>query len=948
MEKLTTLLSVAAVVVVPFVVGTFLARRLRLSDYGWKIGVVLFTLAFGSSVTYWGWRNDRIRTGIDLSGGAILVYQVMGDKVLDTVEMDRLIAAVSLRVNPGGVKEVTIRRLGDNQIEIIVPKVDEAEASRLENIISRTGKLEFRILADQRHHAELIERALKEESREIRGEDGQWLARWIPVKPGEENSFVGEGYRGIARRERTIDGRPRLEILVIRDNYNVTGDYLTNASVGTDRNLRPCVNFAFNAVGAERFGGLTSSHLPEQGGQFTYKLGIILDNFLYSAPSIQSTITDRGEITGSFTKAEVADLVNVLNAGALPATLSETPISKLVIGPTLGRDTIERSSNAILIASILVPIFMLGYYRFAGMVANFALVINVLCILAIMITVKAAFTLAGLAGLALTVGMAVDNNVLVYERLREELARGSSLRMAIRNAFARASTVIIDANVTTLISAVVLYVIGSDQVKGFAVALFLGVALSMFTAVWVARVIFEVAERKQWITEAKMLQLIGQTNIDFMRLFPVTVSISIALIVIGIAGLFVRGKNALDIDFTGGVSVQVVFKEGREQDTAAVRKTVGEVAKLPDVVVSDARVGEEPLGRRFVVNTSEQDLEKVVGTLKEVFGDNLEANSLKVVELTPIAAATGEQAEATTEKPAEAPASADPWAGGARAKLAFHLPINHDNLAEAFQRAIKQAGVPDTGLVEFSNPNYTEGDQGAYGEWSVRSKLAPDQLEKALAQLNSDLQASPYFPAANKIGGAVAVNTQRQAIFALTASWACMLVYLWIRFQGVAFGLAAVVALIHDVLIMLSAVALSYWLTGPLGFLNVDPFKINLTMVAAMLLIIGYSVNDTIIVFDRIREVRGKLPAITPEIVNQSVNQTLSRTLITSFTVLLVVLVLYALGGEAIRGMAFALLIGTLSGTYSSIYIAAPVLLWLAKPKGGQRAHGTAPEVSQD
>ncbi len=947
MEKLTTLLSVAAVVVVPFVVGTLLARRLRLADYGWKIGVVLFTLAFGSTVTYWGWRHDRIRTGIDLSGGAILVYQVMGDKVLDTADMDRLIAAVSLRVNPGGVKEVTIRRLGDNQIEIIVPKVDEAEAARLENIISRTGKLEFRILADQRHHAELIERALKEEAREIRGDDGQWLARWTPVKPGEENSFVGEGYRGIARRERTIDGKPRLEILVVRDNYNVTGDYLTSASVGTDRNLRPCVNFAFNANGAERFGGLTSSHLPEQGGQFTYKLGIILDNFLYSAPSIQSTITDRGEITGSFTKAEVTDLVNVLNAGALPATLSESPISKLVIGPTLGRDTIERSSNAILIASILVPIFMLGYYRFAGMVANLALIINVLCILAIMITVKAAFTLAGLAGLALTVGMAVDNNVLVYERLREELARGASLRMAIRNAFARTSTVIIDANVTTLISAVVLYVIGSDQVKGFAVALFLGVALSMFTAVWVARVIFEVAERKQWITEAKMLQLIGQTNIDFMRLFPITVSLSIVVIVIGMAGLFIRGTNALDIDFTGGVSVQVVFKQGQEQDTAAVRKTVGEQAKLPDVVVSDARVGDEPLGRRFVINTSEQDLEKVEAALKEVFGAKLEANSLTVSELKVIEAATGEKA-AEGEKPAEAPTSADPWAGGARAKLVFHLPINHDNLLDAFQKAVRQAGLPDTGLVEFSNPNYSEGDQGAYDQWSVRSKLAPEQLQTALTQLNSDLQASPYFPAANKIGGAVAANTQRQALYALTASWACMLVYLWIRFQGVAFGLAAVVALIHDVLIMLSAVALSYWLTGPLGFLNVDPFKINLTMVAAFLLIIGYSVNDTIIVFDRIREVRGKLPAITPEIVNQSVNQTLSRTLITSFTVLLVVLVLYALGGEAIRGMAFALLIGTVSGTYSSIYIAAPVLLWLAKPKGEGKARGAAAAASEN
>ena len=231
-----------------------------------------------------------------------------------------------------------------------------------------------------------------------------------------------------------------------------------------------------------------------------------------------------------------------------------------------------------------------------------------------------------------------------------------------------------------------------------------------------------------------------------------------------------------------------------------------------------------------------------------------------------------------------------------------------------------------------TNPDYVEGDK-PYAAWNLRIKLPPAKAAKVVDELQRQVKESPYFPSASAIGSAVASGTQMQAIYALVASWTLIIIYLWVRFQGAAFGVAAVIALIHDVFVMLGGIAFSYYIAPYLGFLMIDPFKINLAIVAAFLTIIGYSVNDTIVVFDRIREVRGKDPRMTRQMVNDSTNQTLSRTLLTLFTVLLVVVILYIAGGKEIHGFAFALIIGVLTGTYSSIYVAAPILLWMIHPK---------------
>jgi SecD/SecF fusion protein len=1007
------LLVAVGVIAISFFLGSYLGKKLRMPDHSWKIGICLFTLLASVAVLLMG---PKIKLGIDLSGGVILVYevdrtQIKPGETIDSAKMDKLIAAVTRRVNPGGQKEVAIRKYGIEQIEVIVPEVQQEEVERIKRIISTTGNLEFRILANDRNDKPLIEQAMAMPLSQTRLYDSanNLLAWWVPVKPGEEQSL---SYPGIARRTRKVGNHETLEILVDNDIYNVTGLYLAKADTGTDpKTGKPCVYFTFTNQGGQLFGELTGTHMPDEASGFSYKLAILLDGQLCSAPGINDRITNQGIITlgSDATMQSAQELVNVLNAGSLPVPLAKQPVSELYSGPTLGNDTIQKSTNAMLIAAILVPLFMLWYYRFCGVVANVALVLNMLMLFAIMLTIKAAFTLTGFAGLALTVGMAVDNNVLVYERLREELERGATLRMAIRNAFSRASATIIDANLTTLIAATVMYILGSDQVKGFAVTLWLGVAISIYTSVFVARVIFDIADKRQWITKVHMLRVIGHTHIDFMGLFRYFIVGTALVTIMAVVVAIHRGKGLFDIDFTGGVSVQALFN--KPQETAKVRDLLSN--KLEDLAISDVRLGNEPEGLRFVINTSESQMGKVRETLWKVFGDKLAHNSLeftqpKVIESpaapqTPPAKPDPKQAEPPKDKQshvdlpsrttfawagdndmllalADEPAAAkpvakdkpsigaapaqsvetprkssprtlapaesgekgaggsvtkpvvgtDPYAGGSQSQIAFAIPLSYQAVTELLATALASPEL-DLKAIDYqiSNESYVEGDNKAYPKWTLKIHLNPEKTKALLTTLEKQVSDSPIFPASSTIGAAVAGNTQRQAIYALVVSWLCMIIYLWVRFQGAAFGIAAVVALIHDVFVMLGAVAVSIYVAPYLGFLMIEPFKINLPIVAAFLTIIGYSVNDTIVVFDRIREIRGKDPNLTRQMVNDSTNQTLSRTLLTSFTVLLVVVVLYLFGGEAVHGFAFALIVGVATGTYSSIYIAAPILLWL-------------------
>ena len=1050
---------VAGVFIVPVVLAHYLSKALRMPDHATKIGVVLFATIASLVATIFGWPP---KLGIDLRGGVILIYEVAQENFK---EMDKLVGAVSKRVNPGGIKEVTVRPYGEREIEIVIPEADQDELDRIQSIVSKTGQLEFRIVADRRYRddKEIIDLAEQPQFRNIKEvtleEDEEEPAaegevsggkrvvgKWVPVVKAEISQFQTSPYY-VTRPNKRGDG---LEMLVLMDRYNVTGDYLTNASPGIDRVGKPCVNFAFNTRGANRFGQLTSKNLPDPSQPDLHRLlAIILDGELYSAPAIRSRIDDRGEITGSFTQNDVDDLSRVLTAGSLPTTLRKEPTSSMLTGPTLGADTIRKGVISMVVSTIAVVLFMVIYYQFAGVVANLALLLNVLLIVAFMILFNAAFTLSGLAGLALTVGMAVDANVLIYERMREEIARGATLRMAIRNGFDRATTTIIDANVTTLISAIVLYAIGTDQVKGFAVTLILGIVMNLFTAITFSRLIFDIAERQRWISRLRMLKILENPNFDFIGKRRIAITLSLLLIGAGLAAVVQRGKGLLDIDFTGGVSVETLFNQ--EMHVEDLRQ---KVANLPDVTVQEVSITNEEPHRRFLIITSKSDIDEanpqpgepksniewVETELKKQFGGELAYNHLTFAEVKPIAAggapaaepagAAGEAEKEPAEKaapdkkegaslsrgeglllalaqdadnpatkaapasdadepaadkpaadkpaadkpaaekpagatpPAQAepsdadaapasdaglgdaePAAAkDPFAGGSQVELSFTQDISHD----ALERKVKAAAAGNPALgddvpFEVDNPNYEEGSKRGFKQWTLKIAASPAETKTLLESIQKTLADEPFFPASNKVGASVAGNTQLQATYALLASLVMIIVYVWIRFQQVSFGLSSVLALVHDVLVALGALALSYWL-AQLPFMSallIEPFKINLPIIAAFLTIIGYSINDTIVIFDRIREIRGKSQEITPELVNFCVNQTLSRTLLTSLTVFIVVLILYVFGGQGIHGFAFTLVVGTISGTYSTVYIATPLLIWMnqsrsaAKPGGG-------------
>jgi protein-export membrane protein SecD len=624
--------------------------------------------------------------------------------------MDKLVAAVSRRVNPGGQKEVTVRRYGLDQLEVIVPDVDQAEVDLIKRIVSSAGVLEFRITANPEdpRHKRVIELGTNASGTTVL--DGtNPIGRWVQLDTAKMNPAED---RGLVTRTMP-DGR--VEVLVVLDRFNVTGGFLSRAAASYDNNLQPCVNFSFNSSGAALFGTLTGQNLPDPANRLTSRLGIVLDDTLLSAPTIRSAISGDGQITGSFKQADVDFLVGVLNAGSLPAALQSEPISEQKISPQLGADTIRSGARAMLLATIVVLTFMLLYYRFSGLVADLAVLLNIVLVLALMISIKAAFTLAGLAGLVLSVGMAVDANVLIYERMREEMDRGAGVRTAIRNGFQRAFSTIVDSNLTTLITGIVLFAIGTDQLKGFAVTLVLGLTLNLFTAVFCSRVVFDLAERNRWITTLSMARLFGQPNFQFVKWMVPAIIGSAAFIALGLAAAAQRGQGLFDIDFTGGTSVQVAFKPDQTLDIAAVREAV---AALPDAAVSAVTTADIAPGLRYKIDTSLRDDDGVEKALREAFPGKLQTYSMGFGDVT----------STVPEKPAEG--DKQPAGLTTVAPLDFPEKINLVTLRSTIETALEAEGLGGSpfeleaeGMTSRARP---------YRNWALSTSLPPDVARKVL------------------------------------------------------------------------------------------------------------------------------------------------------------------------------------------------------------------------
>lgn len=1021
------LAMVIAVFVVPIIIGGYLAKRWRMPEHGWKFAIAIGSILAAALVLYQG----ELKYGPDLSGGITLIYELQdtsaaaqadtkvqgkdasGQSFSEKSQIVRqLIGALGERVDPSGTKEVSIREYGPDQIEIIIPKASQEELDFIERRIYTAGALEFRITAAPgfSENAEIIElaKSLPPSINEVMM-GGRKVAEWMPYNEEEFGPADAPDPRIVKR----MAGKVPQALVLTNDGYDVTGNYLSQSSAGIDETGQPQVNFVFNDQGAFRFGQLTSEHLPNPSGQ-KYSLGIILDKKLLTAPSINSKITSQGRITGINSKKEVDFVVGILNAGSLPASLNKDPISRETVSPTLGAETVERSKVAMLLCMAISFIFLLGYYRFAGIVACIALAVNLLLTLGVMVLFHAAFTLPGLAGLVLSVGMSVDANVLIYERMREERKRGAALRMAIRNGYDRALSAIIDSNLTNLITAVVIYRIAPDNVKGFGVTLIIGTVTSMFAAVFLTRIIFDVAERLGKIKDLKMTEAIGETHFDFMGKRPLAFGGSLLLMILGLVALAQRGADLLNIDFTGGSSVTMVL---RDQDKMTFSEVMDALAAtdLKDKNLSIVEVG--TTGTRFTISTVESDVDAVQKTLQEKFGDKLKTYHVEATNVTPISEqarhiptrrrvaarlvnfqkeeaeaehtetvdtktddakaaddkatqtpadeSTTTSTESGTEKAAETPAApVEPasvptegennksedttssnvkagsiFAGGTQAQLKFgqagdvDTGVNFETVEHMLREALEAKGH-DSIPFEISSLEYVQGSARRFAEWDVKLALSVDESQKVFSQLEQSMNSKPIFPLANKIGGRVADDLRTKAIASTIVSCIGIMAYIWFRFHSWTYGLAALIAVVHDVIITIGLFVLCGWVVeftpGLAKALMIEKFQIGLTEVAAFLTLIGYSLNDTIVVFDRIREVKGKSPRLTSDMVNLSVNQTLSRTLLTSATTILSVILLYVMGGEGLHAFSFVLAVGIIVGTFSSIFIASPVLLFLS------------------
>ncbi|MBC8310196.1 MAG: protein translocase subunit SecD [Phycisphaerales bacterium] len=768
---------------------------------------------------------------------------------------------------------------------------------------------------------------------------------------------------------------------------------VTSAYQSADQFGRPSVAFRLDGAGASQMGRMTGSHINEP-------MAIVLDGQVYTAPNLQSQINGQGQITGSFSQSEIQYLLQVLAAGSLEARLSHDPIAVNIIGPTIGVDNLTRGLSALGWSVAAVIVFMLLYYMSAGLIADFALLANGVLIFGIMALIDGTFTLPGLAGVVLTMGMAVDANVLIYERIREELAGGArDLREAIREGYNKVYSTIIDANLTNLIVCFVLYRTATTEVKGFAVTLSIGIIATLFTSLFVTRVIFELYTNVFGGRKLPMLPTVFpiiarvlNPSVDWVNLRKVFWVLSFVVCGISVWLLVGRGVTMLDTEFRGGVSL--TMRTLQDGDSRLLLAHTGEDSVESRVhAIGDAITGESQKDRILselsgatVLTVGESQVEStgrvvsdgfqikvsnppgiqddaivtatIVEAITDTFGDDL--------DVPPALFFTGEGTSSfekyTHQIPQDATVVGDVLSTNARGDISafrggvlilvedIRPVVTLEDVQKRIDRMRQQpeyardAGgreVATFGLKRSEDDGYSSIAVAVYDPDMNYLKNNPEVVDERIAanewELVSTALSQPQsLDQVSSFSSQIAETMKANAIVAVVLSLLGILAYIWFRFGSLRYSLAAIVALVHDVLVTLGALALAGYVAHIAFFsqtLKVEAFQIDLGVIAALLTVIGYSLNDTIVILDRIRENRGKLPLPTQEIVNHSINQTISRTVLTSVTTLIAVIIIYLAGGGGIRPFAFALIIGILVGTYSSVAIAAPLVFKGHSPK---------------
>ncbi|HEX8342546.1 MAG TPA: protein translocase subunit SecD [Tepidisphaeraceae bacterium] len=842
------------------------------------------------------------------------------------------------------------------------------DVASLKRRLTGSGVLSFHILADEQTPglADMIARLKAEGPRPQPGDTTRWFVVDNPAEfVGRAVEYNGKWYvLGYNDPEHAMVNAPGLP------QWGLAG-----ARVGTDdMSMKPTVEFTFDAAGSRLFGELTGKF--KQTAQRRYALGIVLDDKLYSAPNIESQIFANGRISGDYSRTEAEDLATTLSAGALPAQLTDQPISETFVGPQLGKDNLRAGLVSCAAGLVVVAVFMIGYYYLSGVVAFVAVLINLIVICGCMAFINATFTLPGIAGVVLSVAMAVDANVLIFERLREEQARGLSLKMALRNSYDRALSAILDGQVTTAISSVFLFWFGSEEVRGFGLTLLIGIITSLFTALYVTKTIFAILIDKFGLDDLGSLPRTYPRwnkaltpNVDWIGKAWIFATFSAIFCGIGLT-LFVvklRSGEALDIEFSGGTTVQVSlrpeykaeFDRGKLQDLVddISRSRPGDLA-APKVIA----VGND--GLQYQISTPTSDTTKVQAAVVEGLGERLDARQSSKFKLSDADLASAENAvlfpiENAQSAIADIPATElAAHVGGVAIVLGDVTPplsaeqvrerITERLLQEESQNRPESVTVEALGdgriavLMSDSRFSYDTAKAEAVTQW--RAGLAGP----AWAAVREAVSSPPALKGVTKFDSQVAEEAKTNTLVAMMFSVLGIMAYIWLRFGNLKFGLATVVACVHDAAIVIAAIGMSYYL-GQIAFfenvLLIRPFRVDLTLVAAVLTVIGYSMNDTVVVFDRVRENRGRYGALSRGVINDSINQTLSRTLLTGGTSIVILLVMYVIGGEGIHAFTFAMLLGIIVGTYSSIAIAAPILLLgdTSTAAAGSRSVGPQP-----
>ena len=705
--------------------------------------------------------SQKIRLGLDLQGGTSFLLRLVGQdgETVTPATLDQAIEVIRKRVDQFGVSEPVIAAQGSDRILVQIPGLDTQQLAQTKEQLQRVAKLEFAMVHPQ------SDAILK-----------QFDAGQGVLPPG----YSLKEYKD------TVEGKEKTFRLLVKQRADLTGDRVTEAHPFYDAQGYG-VSMKFDGDGAKIFGDLTAANVGQ-------RLAIMLDGDVQSAPNIRQPIYGgQAVITGRFTDKDARNLASVLeNPLRTPVEIEETRS----VSASLGADSVKSGVGAGLLGLALTLIFVLLYYRLAGLVACLALVVNMVMLFGAMAMFGFVLTLPGIAGIILTIGMAIDANVLIFERLREEMAAGKSLSAALGSAYDKAFSAIFDSNLTTLITSAILFWQATGPVKGFAIALTLGIVASMFSALLFTRTCFGFMLENFGLKKLRMLNWIPSHSIDFIgkRHFALAASL---ILILGSVGFFAwRGKQNFGVDFTGGDLLVLATKQ--HVPLADVRRSVEEAGFTDSTLQASTEEGRELITIQSRVNS---------------------ANTIA---------------------------------------------------------AVLQKDLPDAG-------------------WKVEQS--------------------------DTVGPRVGRELAGRSLFALALGMVGILIYVTVRFEF-AFALGAIVALLHDVIITV-------------GVFSLLGREISLVMVGAVLTIAGYSINDTIVIFDRVREgLRGGMRGSVASVMNTCINETLGRTILTGGTTLMATGALFLLGGPVLSDFALAILIGILVGTYSSIYVAAPIVLWWSKWTG--------------